>query len=460
MSKTGGVPAHPIVLAEASVSRPRAKGDAAKEDTAAGFGFPQHLESLDGAKGDTSAPADRETPKLKGWASPLGWRPAALQGKTEADVTDGEGDMPLLDDVKEGVARDLTRMLESDSPSAESEENTTIAKPADEDRLKPMLAALELIQGAPSSAAVAAVISSQGAAVGRAASTPAADPGPRATPITSAMRQMSALSIDAETADPAELPSDDGEVLAIPGAVSPREGGSEPTDEIRRLTGAVARDVGSSRGGRNDGGVADVKVTTLRQETHFAPVMRTSPTLQIVDAVASTLSGSDIDQPITNAADLAQITRPQASSSALRVLQVQLQPIELGTVTISLSLKADVLQLHIEAARAATADMLRADREALSGLLRSVGYDVDSMNVQITEADAGSVAGPQLATLQSSSNVATPAGQTASGWSMPEEGSRGARSQGGQEQRQSSGSQTPATEGGTSDDRSTSGVYL
>ena len=53
----------------------------------------------------------------------------------------------------------------------------------------------------------------------------------------------------------------------------------------------------------------------------------------------------------------------------MKVLHIRLQPADLGTVTIRMSLKDDALELHLEAARSETAQVIGKDKEALSHLL-------------------------------------------------------------------------------------------
>ncbi len=94
---------------------------------------------------------------------------------------------------------------------------------------------------------------------------------------------------------------------------------------------------------------------------------------------------------------------------ALKVLQIQLQPVDLGIVTVRMELKNSELTLHVEADRKETADLIRNDQDSLAGLLRSAGYNVDTGSVRIVEGDktlASQQSGQQgaQANLQSSAN--------------------------------------------------------
>ncbi|MEJ2124091.1 MAG: flagellar hook-length control protein FliK, partial [Alphaproteobacteria bacterium] len=59
-------------------------------------------------------------------------------------------------------------------------------------------------------------------------------------------------------------------------------------------------------------------------------------------------------------------------------------------LTVRMSLKQNVLTLQVEATRPETASLIERDREALSGLLRSAGYSVDGLSVQMTPATTNS----------------------------------------------------------------------
>lgn len=110
------------------------------------------------------------------------------------------------------------------------------------------------------------------------------------------------------------------------------------------------------------------------------------PAQQIADhilkEVASAGSGA-VERTIT-------VPAQHGAKSALKILHIQLQPADLGTVTIRMELKESTLSLEVEADRSATADMLRGDQDTLSKLLRSAGYSVDLSTVRVAEADRSS----------------------------------------------------------------------
>jgi flagellar hook-length control protein FliK len=100
---------------------------------------------------------------------------------------------------------------------------------------------------------------------------------------------------------------------------------------------------------------------------------------------------------------------PQPSpplATTLKVLTIQLEPAELGTVTARLELRDATLELNLEASRRETAELLKGSGTALGQLLRVAGYALEGVRVSIADAGAGATAqGPQ----------AGPPGQSSSG---------------------------------------------
>ena len=56
-------------------------------------------------------------------------------------------------------------------------------------------------------------------------------------------------------------------------------------------------------------------------------------------------------------------------------------------VTVRLSLRDDTLQLHIDASKPETAELIQRDREVLTSLLRGVGYTAEEAQIRVTHAD-------------------------------------------------------------------------
>jgi chemotaxis protein MotD len=147
-------------------------------------------------------------------------------------------------------------------------------------------------------------------------------------------------------------------------------------------------------------------------------------------------------------------------ASALKVLHIQLQPAELGTVTIRMSLKRDVLEVELDVSRQQTAHMLRQDQEALSKLLQSAGYVLDGMTVHIVEPDRA--ASPGQPNIQNNHATAQSSLHSQPGWSQSD-GKSGMQGQAGHDARRSSvpsDTSANAVNDATGARPSNGGVYL
>ena len=76
----------------------------------------------------------------------------------------------------------------------------------------------------------------------------------------------------------------------------------------------------------------------------------------------------------------------RASGGVLRVLSLQLNPVELGLVTIKMRLSGDSLEMELQVEKQETAELLKNDAEKLSSLLRTSGYRPDVINIQTAES--------------------------------------------------------------------------
>jgi len=161
--------------------------------------------------------------------------------------------------------------------------------------------------------------------------------------------------------------------------------------------------------------VRHTRANVMRQEVHFAPVAEPVLVLDTAEQSTSLVDGSQLDLGelgsggMRPAQQVAQRIASEAASTpafarhlagadqpvgkpALKILQIQLQPADLGTVTVRMEMKDADLVLHVEADRAATAEMIRSDQDSLSKLLRASGYNVDTGSIRVVEGDRGAAA--------------------------------------------------------------------
>jgi chemotaxis protein MotD len=140
-----------------------------------------------------------------------------------------------------------------------------------------------------------------------------------------------------------------------------------------------------------------MKVSVTRQETHFAPSMPQTPAMQIADRITGEIYGTSSSEVATATSAQHASHDAEGSGSTVKVLHLRLDPPELGSLTVRMSLKHDVLALQVEATRPETASLIERDRDSLIGLLRTAGYSVDGLTVQMTPSTTNNAMGSNLA---------------------------------------------------------------
>jgi chemotaxis protein MotD len=176
------------------------------------------------------------------------------------------------------------------------------------------------------------------------------------------------------------------------------------------------------------------------------------PAQQIADHILKEVAatGSDaVERAVT-------VPAQHGAKSALKVLHIQLQPADLGTVTIRMELKESTLSLEVEADRSATADMLRGDQDTLSKLLRSAGYSVDLSTVRVADADRTSASQQLGQGSAQSSFQSSPQSQSGASERQQQQAHRGGASSNGE-----AGSQANRNDGNeTTSARAGRGLYI
>lgn len=165
------------------------------------------------------------------------------------------------------------------------------------------------------------------------------------------------------------------------------------------------------------------KGTTLEQWA--APVMHTSATTPPVSAQAETRLATVPVAVTPQPASRPQVTAVQILSDrttgAARTLVVQLQPIELGTVTARLRLTPEGMHIQLTAETKAMAEHLAKDHDALGKALQRAGVADDASLVTISVVDRSSAisntaAGQQNLAGQEQQSSARGNGQSHSGF--------------------------------------------
>jgi Flagellar hook-length control protein FliK len=92
----------------------------------------------------------------------------------------------------------------------------------------------------------------------------------------------------------------------------------------------------------------------------------------------------------------------------VRILEITLEPKDLGAVRVRLNLKDSVLNVEMSASKVSTVQLLESDIEALGRQLTEAGYEVAGVSIGITTPDANSGRVPYLATTAEHSNSHAP----------------------------------------------------
>lgn len=98
-------------------------------------------------------------------------------------------------------------------------------------------------------------------------------------------------------------------------------------------------------------------------------------------------------QQAASATPASSVGTEAASAPPVRVLSINLHPEELGSVTVRMTMVAGSLDVQIDAEMPDTAQMLRADSDQISDLLRSAGIQVDGVTVRAASPDFVSTSG-------------------------------------------------------------------
>ncbi|WP_398476212.1 flagellar hook-length control protein FliK [Tardiphaga sp.] len=183
---------------------------------------------------------------------------------------------------------------------------------------------------------------------------------------------------------------------------------------------------------------ADAKPTSIakavvrEQETHFEPVQQVTTLQKIVDRMAS-------DLPAVAAPEGAQATETPshdaakaAESRPVRMMTLELDPPNLGSVTIKMRLAGDSVEVHLTADRLETTQLLRQERGALTDAMQAAGYSFDIAAIDHTRTPDGSMNNGQSQSQQQQTSSDQRGSMQSSNGSQTDGGSSGRSSGDGQ----------------------------
>ncbi len=235
---------------------------------------------------------------------------------------------------------------------------------------------------------------------------------------------LASVGLDGSAPQPSQpsllVPSGAGQGSSDPDLKAIMTASAVATANSAAKLGTGAEDTG------DDAGLTIVSV--LSTETHFAPPAQLSPVQQIADTIvgallpspsqpfgASTASAADETGSTTAASATFAGSVADSGTSAIagpvKILNLQLEPPSLGTVTINLSLSDGGLNVQLAASQASTMSIIDKDKDALSNQLRESGYSVAGVGVTIS-IDGSNVPNNGSATQDQMGQSAAQGGQT------------------------------------------------
>lgn len=158
-------------------------------------------------------------------------------------------------------------------------------------------------------------------------------------------------------------------------------------DEMPDQRFTLAADAAETRGSES------VKVVVREQETHFEPVSQLTLLQKIADRVATDLSTTSAPAG-ANTVDVTPPDIQRVADKPVKILTVQLDPPDLGTVTVRMRLTGDAVEIHVSAERYETTQMLRQERDALTDRMQAAGYSFDIASIDHNRVgDVGQTSG-------------------------------------------------------------------
>lgn len=120
-----------------------------------------------------------------------------------------------------------------------------------------------------------------------------------------------------------------------------------------------------------------VKAVVREQETHFEPVQQVTTLQKIVDRMATDLPALASPEGARGADAPGLDANKAVDSRPVRMMTLELDPPNLGAVTVKMRLAGDSVEIHLTADRYETTQMLRQERGALTDAMQSAGYTFD-----------------------------------------------------------------------------------
>ena len=197
----------------------------------------------------------------------------------------------------------------------------------------------------------------------------------KAAAVDSAPSASAAASADTRAQGPASQAASNPQSTPVQGGETAAEA-MPATSGFEAVTANVERAVKASA---RDALPEATKVTVVQQETHLPPAQFNAPQ-QVANAVVTELKESAA--PTASAGPDLATSQGSAPDQPLKILTINLEPPQLGNVTVRLRLVGTEVSIHLAAERKDTSQMLDQQRDSIRDLMQSAGYVADVAPVQ------------------------------------------------------------------------------
>jgi hypothetical protein len=145
------------------------------------------------------------------------------------------------------------------------------------------------------------------------------------------------------------------------------------------------------RGASETGEISPLRVSASAVDEPGHPVSASllAPAIQIAKSIAADFGGSDPETMGTQPESaILTADKTAASASRVQILHLQLEPENLGKVTVKMRLTGPKLELQVEAERPETGRLIGNDKDLLSSKLQSAGYAIDTLVIRTADLPA------------------------------------------------------------------------
>lgn len=149
-----------------------------------------------------------------------------------------------------------------------------------------------------------------------------------------------------------------------------------------------ARNTAEFRNASSGGNAENIMVLDSRRFMGLAPSSNGAALANLISSDGEWASALRPGAALSNAA------AQSSTGGVVHTLKLQLNPIDLGAVTMSLRLKGDELVVHLAVENRAAYKQLSDDSRGIVDMLRAQGYTVDQVSVSIAATDKGTGSQP------------------------------------------------------------------